>query len=266
MVARLPALPLLLLSAVLNAQLALVISTAETVTASVPSSPSSYSSSQSQLKYEHEYSSYFSPPLMKSRNNDTGGASEATYLATERTYLASVRTALALLGFGLVLSKIFVGSTISSRLSPGIAGSSVFGCTAYLLASTVRYFRVIALLQKDDFEVDKVGPAIIFVFCFSLVLVAGFVIHEFRVAGKKEKETTATDGANENDVPLLQRDGDPTGLSDPLSSSSNSIYEDNVSSAQQQQQAIMAQQQQLLQKLDTLLSLMQKDLTSRGVQ
>lgn len=52
MVARLPALPLLLLSAVLNAQLALVISTAETVTASVPSSPSSYSSSQSQLKYE----------------------------------------------------------------------------------------------------------------------------------------------------------------------------------------------------------------------
>lgn len=52
MVARLPALPLLLLSTVLNAQLALVISTAETVTASVPSSPSSYSSSQSQLKYE----------------------------------------------------------------------------------------------------------------------------------------------------------------------------------------------------------------------
>ena len=50
----------------------------------------------------------------KNKNN-TGGASEATYLATERTYLASVRTALALLGFGLVLSKIFVGSTISAR-------------------------------------------------------------------------------------------------------------------------------------------------------
>ena len=125
---------------------------------------------------------------------------------------------------------------------------------------------IVILGFGKDFEVDKVGPAIIFVFCFSLVLVAGFVIHEFRVAGKKEKETTATDGANENDVPLLQRDGDPTGLSDPLSSSSSSIYEDNVSSAQQQQQAIMAQQQQLLQKLDTLLSLMQKDLTSRGVQ
>ena len=51
-----------------------------------------------------------------------------------------------------------VRCTLYTRLSPGIAGSAVFGCTAYLLASTVRYFRVIYLLQNDDFEVDKVGP------------------------------------------------------------------------------------------------------------
>ena len=120
-----------------------------------------------------------------------------------------------------------------------------------------------------------------FVFCFSLVLVSGFVIHEFRVAGKKEKDKERRtaggnsskdgngdgngDGDGDGDVPLLQRDMDPTGLSDPLPSSSGGIYEDNVSSAQQQQQAMMAQQQQLMQKLDMLLTLMQRDLASRGV-
>ena len=118
-----------------------------------------------------------------------------------------------------------------------------------------------------------------FVFCFSLVLISGFVIHEFRVAGKKEKDGNGSrktkggdgdgdGGDSDDDVPLLQRNVDPTGLTDPLglsSSSSTGIYEDNISSAQQQQQAILAQQQQLMHKLDTLVSLMQRDLASRGV-
>lgn len=58
------------------------------------------------------------------------------------------------------------------------------------------------------------------------------------------------------------RDGDPTGLSEPLPS--GGIYEDSGNAVQQQQQAILAQQQQLMNKLDVLVTLMQRDIASRA--
>ena len=112
-------------------------------------------------------------------------------------------------------------------------------------------------------------------------------MHEFRVsanAEKKEKkeQKAARDAALQHsrnyedpehlDVPLLQQDVDPTGLSSPLPAgytaafTSSKVYEDAGSTHHSQNTAIMAQQQDLLRKLDVLVGLMSRDMAARGIK
>jgi hypothetical protein len=146
-----------------------------------------------------------------------------------------------------------------------------------------------------------------------LIFVAGFVVHEFRQSAKAEKKAAAalqvvadrgsptmdnsSSGAGvysntemdsshspgKDTVPLMQRMGDPTGLSDPFpasyfpgnkkdaikplaqSVSGGALYEDEGSSLHAQNAAMLHQQQQLLKKMDMLVSLMQRDLLTRGI-
>eukprot|EP00039_Didymoeca_costata_P016736 m.304898 g.304898 ORF g.304898 m.304898 type:complete len:184 (+) comp16443_c0_seq1:100-651(+) len=139
----------------------------------------------------------------------------SAFLAAERTYLASVRTALALLGFGMVLAKVFIENKYGYRTSAYVTGSSVLAAIIYLGFSSYRYFHVVNMLQRNTFEVDIIGPAFMMVFCFFLFFCAALVAK--RVAGRKKEEN------NNKGTPLLNTQKGE--LSDELIENMNKVME-----------------------------------------
>mmetsp|Transcript_17225 Transcript_17225/g.47129 ORF Transcript_17225/g.47129 Transcript_17225/m.47129 type:complete len:145 (+) Transcript_17225:45-479(+) len=113
---------------------------------------------------------YYDSSSRQRDNNLVKSSSARDHLANERTYLAWVRTGLALLGASIALLKWEDVSSVTAYIV------AVLGLTVIVL-STRRYFHVMNLLQKNEFE-PNVGEALFIVSAALIVIVVTFVLHE----------------------------------------------------------------------------------------
>jgi putative membrane protein len=109
------------------------------------------------------------------------------HLANERTYLAYVRTSIALISFGITINRfsLFLIETrpgaMAEKPAPGVPPprlllgdtehlgmGMVIGGLVLLIWSAIRYSRIRAQIQRDEFTSDAI--TIWFVTCGVLVL------------------------------------------------------------------------------------------------
>lgn len=97
------------------------------------------------------------------------GSTARDHLANERTYLAWMRTSLALIGASLGLLKWDAIANWAGYLV------AILGIVV-LITSTMRYFRVMILLEEGKFEPNIHGILVI-VLVACAAIVAAYVLH-----------------------------------------------------------------------------------------
>jgi putative membrane protein len=103
----------------------------------------------------------------KSRQRPNEDSAARDHLANERTFLAWVRTALAVIGLGVLLGKLVDTEGLVAEII-GLA-MVVFGATM-LVYSVLRYQRVTALLDVQQFIAARWGPVVLAVLGMSVAI------------------------------------------------------------------------------------------------
>ncbi|KAL6054777.1 DUF202 domain-containing protein [Balamuthia mandrillaris] len=99
--------------------------------------------------------SFFST-LFSNNITENKGSHARDHLANERTFLAWLRTALGAIGLGVAVAKLKLVDY--SQLCGALF---VIIGAVFLMYSTLRYFRVLKLLNDGFFEANKVGVGLV---------------------------------------------------------------------------------------------------------
>jgi putative membrane protein len=113
---------------------------------------------------------------MSTGDTNTDLAFMRTYMAAERTHLAWIRTSLSILGFTMVLLKLYDPAKHNLRHHQKLF---IFvGVTAFslLLYSTYRYYYTLYMIDNLKFTPDWIGIAAVSLTMMCLALLAKFLL------------------------------------------------------------------------------------------